>query len=320
MKVMILAAGLGTRLLPLSLLRPKVLTPLWGMTMLEYWIERLSREGTEAVIVNAFHLAKPLVDAVNGRRWPIPVEISLEGELLGTGGGIRFALDFFGDEPFLVVNGDILCLMDLAAFFANHQASGALVSLVMHDCTQFNNVVVNQTGDILGFGSEARALADSSAGTRLLAFTGIHCIRPDALASMENGKPGDILDAYRRLIASGAPPRAYLPESLVWREMGSLESYAALHAELAGLPPDAHPPLVTGGSVCIHPSSEISGDAVLKGYVVTGAGCRVGAGAYLEDVVLWDRVDVAQGALLKRCIVGDGARVTGNHLDEILVP
>ncbi|MHC1742107.1 MAG: sugar phosphate nucleotidyltransferase [Syntrophobacteraceae bacterium] len=319
MKAMILAAGLGTRLRPLSFIRPKVLTPLWGMTMLEYWMGRLAREGVEAVIVNAFHLSEPLVDGVKSRSWPIPVEVSLERELLGTGGGIRYALDFFGGECFLVINGDILCSMDLAAFYADHLDSGTLVSLVMHDCPEFNNVAVSQSGRILEFGKEARALAARSNDARLLAFTGIHCVRPEAFESLDIGKPGDILDVYRRLIARGEPPRAYLPASLVWREMGSLASYAVLHKELAVQPPDAYPPLVTGGAVRIHASSVVAEDVALSGYVVVGEGCRVGAGTVLEDVVLWDGVDVAEGSSLTRCIVGDGARVSGRHQDEVLV-
>ncbi len=319
MKAMILAAGLGTRLRPLSLTRPKVLTPLWGMTMLEYWIGRLSREGFEAVVINAFHLSQSLVDAVKGRSWPIPVTVSLERDLLGTGGGIRFALDFFRGEPFLVVNGDILCSMDLAAFVTDHRESGRLVSLVMHDCPEFNNVAVTEERSVLGFGKEAAALASGPNGAKLLAFTGIHCVWPEAVKSLEYGKPNDILDAYRHLIASGKPPRAYLPRGLVWREMGSLKSYAALHAELSCLPPGTHPPLVTGGSLKIHPSSELAQDVGLYGYVVIGAGCRVASGAVLEDVVLWDDVTVAEGASLARCIVGDGAHVTGRHEDEVLV-
>jgi mannose-1-phosphate guanylyltransferase len=157
-----------------------------------------------------------------------------------------------------------------------------------------------------------------SVGSRLLAFTGIHCVRPEALKSVAYGKPGDILDVYRHLIAAGQPPRAYLPRELCWREMGSIASYEALHAELAGLPPGAHPPLKTGRPDRIHPSAEVAEDAALSGYVVIGEQCRIASGAVLEDVILWDGVHVAAGARLKRCIVGDGARVSGEHRNVVL--
>jgi mannose-1-phosphate guanylyltransferase len=288
------------------------------MTMLEYWVRQLSRQGFEAVIVNAFHLSEQVLQAVKGRAWPIPVEVSLEQELLGTGGGIRYALDFFGDESFVVVNGDILCSMDLAAFFIDHEDSRALVSLMMHDHPVFNNVAVSKSSDVLGFGAEARALEADSVDIGLLAFTGVHCIRPEAVQSLRYGEPADILDAYRHLIALDVPPRAYVPNAPGWREMGSIRSYAALHAELAGLPPGAHPPLATGSAIRIHPSSRVADTAAFGGYVVIGENCRVSAGAVLEDAILWDGVTVAPNSTLIRCIVGDGAQVSGRRRDEVL--
>lgn len=319
MKAMILAAGLGTRLRPLSFTRPKVLTPFWGVTMLEYWIAQLARRGVEAAIVNACHLSGQVLDAIQGRSWPIPVEVSLERTLLGTGGGIRYALDFFGSDPFLVINGDILCTLDLASFHARHVDSGALVSLALHDHAAFNNVAVLESRQVLGFGREARGIQSDSPAIELLAFTGIHCLHREAVAGLRRGEPADILDVYRHLIAVGRPPRADLAQGFEWREMGSIGSYVALHAEWAGLPPGAHPPFATGSAVCIHPSSTVGEGAVLAGYVVMGENCRVEAGALLEDAILWDDVTVKAGAVLRRCVAGDGTFVSGSHQDEVLV-
>ncbi len=91
MRAMILAAGLGTRLLPLTNCRPKALAPLRGVTLLEFWIERLYRSGFDAVFLNAYHLKDRLAAAVSERQWPIPVTVLREPVLLGTGGGIRSA-------------------------------------------------------------------------------------------------------------------------------------------------------------------------------------------------------------------------------------
>lgn len=319
MKAMILAAGLGTRLRPLSLIRPKVLTPVRGMSMLDYWIHGLSRQGVEAVIVNAFHLAEQLTEAIRSRCWPIPVAVSLERDLLGTGGGIRYALDFFGAEPFLVINGDILCDVDLQRFYADHLGSRALVSLVLHDWPDFNNVAVNASRGVVGFGREAREAAARSIDTRLWAFTGIHCIQPEVLHPVGHGEAADILDIYRGLIASGQPPRSFFPSPLTWREMGSISSYAALHAESARLSPGVLAPLATGTPFQIDASAVIAPDVRLQGYVVIGRRCHIGSGAVLEDVILWDDVDVAAGAILRRCIVADGVRVSGEHRNGVLI-
>ncbi len=232
MKAMILAAGLGTRLRPLTHRRPKVLAPVWGLPMLEYWIFRLAHEGVESVVVNAYHLSEQVADAVRGCKWPIPVEVSLERTLLGTGGGIRYALDLLGSEPFLVINGDIVCALDLASFYRNHIDSGVCVSLALHDHEAFNNVAVSPSGAVLGFGKEAREMACASPAVELLAFTGIHCMDPEAVEDLPHGHTADILDVYRRWIARGRGPRAVRSWGLEWREMGSIESYVALHAEL----------------------------------------------------------------------------------------
>jgi mannose-1-phosphate guanylyltransferase len=287
--------------------------------MLHYWIDQLSAQGFEAVVVNAYHLSEQLVSAIRSRPWPIRVEVSLERNLLGTGGGIRYALDFFGDEPFVVVNGDILCDADLRAFHEDCARSESRVSLMLHDWPEFNNVAVESSRGVMGFGSDAKHLAARSSDTRLRAFTGIHCLRPDAVKSLARGKAADILDVYRELIAAGQPPRPFFPEALTWREMGSLASYAALHAELASLPAGVHPPLKTGTPVSIDPSADVSTTVSFKGYVVIGKNCVVGEGALLEDVILWDDVKVARGASLRRCVVADRARVSGLHHDEVLI-
>ena len=110
---MILAAGLGTRLRPLTLVRPKVLVPVAGVCVLDFWIRRLYDAGFEAVVINAYHLHERLVKAIQDRHWPIPVHVEVEPELLGTGGGIGNVLEFFEKQPFLVINGDIICNVPL---------------------------------------------------------------------------------------------------------------------------------------------------------------------------------------------------------------
>jgi mannose-1-phosphate guanylyltransferase len=161
MRAMILAAGQGTRLLPLTRVRPKVLSPVVGITMLEFWIHQLHQAGCEAVVVNAFHLHEKMVAAVEERTWPIPVQVLVEPLLLGTGGGLRNALDFFEDEPFVALNGDMLCNAPFQELYRQHLRSGRLVSLLMHDWPRFNNVAVGEDGQILGFGGEADRLPPS---------------------------------------------------------------------------------------------------------------------------------------------------------------
>ena len=320
MHAMILAAGLGTRLLPLTNSRPKALTPLRNVTMLEFWVENLSRRGFDALFLNAFHLGKHLAAAVSGKKWPVAVEVLHERVLLGTGGALRCAAERTEGAPFAVVNADVLCDADLGALYERHNRSGARVSLLLHDCPEFNNVAVSKDGFVSGFGKEAREILEKDKTTRAMAFTGIHFIDPSALSGVPFGSPADIIAIYRDLIAKGDPPAALLPQDFFWREMGSIESYAKLTRELAGLEPARLCPIETGNTVTIHPEASVDPGCRLEGSVVVGRGTRVCEGVSLENVILWDGVRVEKSSRLKDCIVADGMIVSGSHEGKVFAP
>jgi mannose-1-phosphate guanylyltransferase len=318
MRAMILAAGLGTRLRPLTMVRPKVLTPITGTCVLDFWIRRLHRAGFEAIVINAYHLSELLVAAVRNIRWPVPVHVRLEPVLLGTGGGIRNVLDFFEEEPFVVINGDIICDVPIPELQRQYVKSGSSVGLLMQDCPEFNNVAVDSHGCILGFGQEAVRLVNESRHRQCLAFTGIHIIHPGIFDGFSAGQPGDILTIYRKMIDAGYPPLALRIPSVFWREVGSIDRYRRLHEELGNLKENLVPPLQTGKKFWIDPEADVSPNAHLRGYVSVGRGSRVAEGGELENSILWDGVEVLPGSRLRNCIVADGVVVTGRHENEIL--
>jgi mannose-1-phosphate guanylyltransferase len=318
MRAMILAAGLGTRLRPLTLVRPKVLAPLMGTPVLDFWITRLHQAGIESVVINAFHMHDKLAKAVNDREWPIPVRLEVEHEIYGTGGGIRSVLDFFGDQTFVVLNGDIICDAPLEELHQEHIESGCPVSLLMHDFPQFNNVAVDQEEKILEFGEIARKMTGNGDGTDLMAFTGIHYINPSALEGVSPRSYSDIVSVYRRLLRDGSCIHALRRPGLFWREMGSVQSYVDLHQELSRLQVDALQPLQTGDAVVIHPEARIDPQAKLSGLVAVGRNSRISEGAVIESSILWDDVQVAPGAHLRNCVVADGVNVDGFNENKTL--
>ncbi len=318
MRAMILGAGLGTRLRPLTHVRPKPLVPVMGTRILDFWIHRLQAMGFEGIAVNAHHLASQISEAFSNSDLPVPIRVYEEDLLLGTGGGIRNALEYFEDEDFVVVNGDTLCDANLKNLMDQHLRSGEAATLVLHDYPEFNHVAV-ETGDrIVGFGEEARRMAREHGDIRLLAFTGIHFLNPGILRSMESGVPADILSIYRNLILEGRPPRAMVMQDLLWREMGTVEAYRALHAECSRWPAGALPPLKTGDPLALHPACEVAPDAQFMGFVAAGKGCRVHKGVALEDTILWDDVEIGEGSVLKGCIVTDGAAVAGSFEGKVI--
>ncbi|OIP92916.1 MAG: hypothetical protein AUK55_08885 [Syntrophobacteraceae bacterium CG2_30_61_12] len=315
MRVMLLAAGLATRLRPLSLARPKVLVPILGTTMLDYWRRRLAQTGCRALVINAFHLGDRLRAAVAERAWPFPVTVSVEQDLLGTGGGLRKALPALGDGPLVVVNGDILCDADLERLFEAHARSMAPASLLVHDCPPFNNVAVDSDDRIVEFGAPALRLAAGRPELRLLAFTGIHVIDSHILAPFPDGCFLDILQVHRQLIAQGRPPHALFQPGLYWREMGSLAAYFALNRELAAAVPGTVPELPCGEQRRLDPGCVVGTGAQLGGLVVLGNGTEVGAGAVLTNVIAWDGVRIAPRSRIGNCILADGAQVSGELND-----
>jgi len=321
MRAMILAAGLGTRLRPLTFVRPKALVPVLGMPVLDFWVERLASVGFDAVVVNAFHLTDALLRTVREGSWPIPVEVRVETDLLGTGGGIRNVLDFFRGEPLAVINGDVVSDADIKTLYRRHVESGAPASLVMHDCPPFNNVAVTKDGSVLGFGREAEALKEIRPDVAISAFTGIHFLNPDAAEALPAGERCSILSLYRELIERGSPPRAMFPDGLFWREMGSVDAYARLSEELCGAFREALKPLPTGRRIVVHPDVLLPAGAAgyFQGWAVIGRGCRIEEGSKLENVILWDDVRVTSGCRLKNCIVADGVTVRGDHENTVLV-
>jgi mannose-1-phosphate guanylyltransferase len=319
MLAMILAAGLGTRLRPLTLVRPKVLVPVSGMPVFEFLVHRLHQSGVEAVMVNAFQLKDEMVAAVRENKWPVPIHVRLEPILLGTGGGLRNFLDLMrADESFIALNGDIICDAPFDHLYRLHLDTGGRVSLLLHDCPEFNNVAVDPDDQILAFGREAVDLKKVRPELRLLAFTGIHFLDPSVLKDLPAGEPSEIIPVYRGLIERGEPPRALYHPGLFWRETGSIEAYFRLNIELAGMREGVLNPLATGRRICIHPRSHVSPGARLDGVVHVGKDSRIAEGSRLEDVIIWDGVDVRAGSRLRRCIVADGVTISGVHEGEVL--
>jgi mannose-1-phosphate guanylyltransferase len=288
-----------------------------GVSVLDFWTHRLHSMGFEAVALNAHHLASHVREAIHGVRQPLPIHLFEEEILLGTGGGIRNALELFEGEDFVVVNGDTLCDAPLGELLVEHRHGGEPVTLVLHDCPPFNNVAVRGRDRIVAFGAEARELARVRRDIRLLAFTGIHCLSPGLLEPMKRGVPVDILTVYRNLIERGHPLKGLVLDGLLWREMGSLDAYRALHAECARWPRGILEPLVTGQPHRVHPTCDLAPDVTLAGYVAAGSRCRLHRGVVLESTILWDDVEIGEGSVLKDCIVTDGVSIRGSFSGRV---
>lgn len=325
---MILAAGYGTRLRPLSDVRPKPLCPVWGEPLLDRWIQQALREGVRRVVINAHHMPHKLLEHLRTRKWSIPVHVIVEKVILGTGGGVRNALDLLGDEPFAVVNGDVAAEVSLRKLREKHETHGAPVTMLLCRTGRFDSVAVNSdhsrvTAFFQGGQAASQAFQESSpqSDKLLWTFSGIQIIDPSWLRPVPPGKPFHIIDLYREWIARGTAPAAVCCEKLWWHDTGSIDVYWNLHAAYGrhletgavflGIPPSG---------VRIHPSVRMDSSATLAGGVVLGEGSVVGEGCVLRNVVVWDRCVLKPQSVLENCIVTDGAVVSGTHGGKIFLP
>ena len=236
MKAMILAAGLGTRLLPLTEKKPKPLFPILDRPLIDILIRRLQSAGCEAVIINTHHLAHLIDEFIRAQAYSTPVATRYEPAILGTGGAIKNVEDFWDDEPFLVVNADIFTNIDLVKAYRFHLNHKHPVTLVVHDYAQFNHVWVDSRDHISGFGHTAPCPPpglESARGTlgptdaRQLAFTGIHVLDPQVLSFIPNGTFCNIIDAYCEMIHQGLTIKGFIARNHYWHDIGTITGYQA---------------------------------------------------------------------------------------------
>ncbi len=292
---MVLAAGLGLRLRPLTLLRAKPVVPVLGRPLLHFTLERLARAGVSEVMVNLHHLPGSVRRALgDGRAFGLRLRYSHERELLGTGGGPRRVRRFFGDQPALIVNGDVLFDYDLRELLRRHAVSGACATLLLRrnpDPARYSPVVCARGGRILSIAGRPRPARGS-----VSLFTGIHVLDPALFERLPAGPSDSVRDLYLPLLAEGARLRGERLRG-AWYDLGALAPYR-----------DAQLRLLRGRRELIHPRARVHPTARLRS-VVVGPDCVIEAGARVERSVLWDGVRVGAGAQVRRSILASRARL-----------
>jgi NDP-sugar pyrophosphorylase family protein len=234
MKAMVLAAGLGTRLRPLTNDRPKALVEIEGRTLLEITLARLGEFGVREVIVNAHHFADMIADYLAAKQdFGMRIELSREEFLLDTGGGLKQAAWFFRedsaerDQPFLLHNVDVLSTIDLSAMARLHNANQALATLAVQHRKSSRYLLLDEHEQLSGrrFEREDRnEIVRPSQPLQPLAFCGIHIISPRLLTLLTEEGEFSIIDAYLRLAASGEKLLAFRADGQYWRDLGTADS------------------------------------------------------------------------------------------------
>jgi len=295
MRAMILAAGLGTRLRPLSLEIPKPVIPVLGQPLCGHAMAFLREHGAESFLLNLHHGPETVRERVT--EWAagrFPVEFAHEPEILGTGGGIGNARAFLRGGTFVTANSDAVARFPLGEALARHRDRGALATLVLFPDPRkrYTPVRVREDGRIAGFGAAAPAASFEGF------YTGYLIAEPELLERIPRGRPSCIVrETLVPLIARGAPVCAFITEG-DFLDFGTPEDYLrgtlALLAKREG-----------DGSArsFVHPRSSIGNGATVGPDAVVEEGAVVGDGATVRRAILWPGAVVAPGAVVENGIL-----------------
>ncbi|WP_235401254.1 sugar phosphate nucleotidyltransferase [Rubrobacter aplysinae] len=327
---MVLAAGKGTRLFPLTGEIPKPMAPVVDTPIIEHIFGLLSGHGFDEAHVNVNYLADALLEAYSGPGHPegfsvngMSVYLNREEELTGTAGGVKRLQDQFG-ETFVVVSGDALTDVDLTGLVGFHREKGALATVALrrvYDTSEFGVVELDDESNIRGFQEKP----DPRDAISTLANTGIYVFEPEALNYVPEGEFADFArDIFPKLLEHGEKFVGYQGD-FYWSDIGTLAAYREAQYDVLsgrvkvrvpgksregdvwkGEDAQIHPTARLEGYVVIGRDAVIGRDVRIEGDVTVGADCWVRPGATIKRSILLPRASVGDGAYLEDCIVGHG--------------
>ena len=320
MKAMILAAGFGTRLKPLTNDLPKPLFPVLNRPILEHALHFLSTNGIKDIAINLHHKSEKIIDYFgDGKDFGVNLHFSKEEKILGTAGGIKKLQPFFQNETFLVINSDILADVDLKNVLKFHKDKNSKLTLVVRqdpNAEKYDSIQRIEEGRIVHF--LGHSIKNSEPTTQVM-FTGIQIMEPEIFARIpENKFCGTVEDVFPGMIQDELPVYSFLHKGY-WIDMGTSETYiqAQMDALVGKIPLKISPSQNTEEPLVVPPvhigkGCEISQDAQVGPYTVMGDGCRIRSGAVVKNSILWAEVTVGGGLTVQNSILGEGVAINKN--------
>ncbi len=311
-RAMVLAAGFGTRLRPLTDELPKPLVPLANRPLIAWSLDRLAAAGVQEVGINLHHRGQAIPTALgDGRRWGMRITWSNEEEILGTGGGIVRLRPFLQAGTFMVLNGDVLSAVDLSAALAFHRRGGFAATMVVRPLpagATFTALECDADGRLVAFKGLRR---DSRAARRACMFCGVHVLEPVLFDHLPASGFACVNDqGYTGMLSAGLDVGAFWYTG-PWFDLGTparyLQASGAVLSGRARLPGFEPPP----GGVLIDPDARVDPTAQLGPEVAVGAGCQVGPGARVSQSILWPGATVEPGARIETAIVTPDHTLSG---------
>jgi len=324
LQAMVLAAGYGTRLRPLTDERAKPAVPLLGRPLLDYPLSRLAALPVTRVVVNTHHLPRTVADALQPPPFALPLETIFEPEILGTGGGLKNAAARFADaENVILLNGDTVNEADLAAALDRHRATGALATLVLREderIARYGAVETDEQDAVL------RIAEAGAAGARRGLFTGAHLLSREIFGCLPPAKVFCIVrQVYRPLLArSPGAVRAFYTTARFF-DLGTAEDLLDASRTLLREPGASafalHGLTERAPGIRLHPTAIVPDSATLTAPLLVGPAVRLGEGVRIgPGVVLGAGATVRPGVTLEDCLVWENVTVKETQRRAVLTP
>lgn len=300
MKAMILAAGFGTRLWPLTVDRTKPAIPLLGKPLVGYVAEYLAGFGFNEVVVNLHHRPESVRKALgDGSKFNVKLHYVMEEKILGTSGALDNAKDLLSDDTFIVVNGKIVTDIDISKALETHKKTNAIATLVLLPNIKREKftVVHTENGKLKGFGGMPyiNSPSDNESGLNIpLMFTGIQILEPRIFDYIPKGVfSHSTTDVYPRAIENGELISVHVAEGS-WNELSTLNRYLEI-------------------SLLLNKN---------KNGVIMGNNNKISEQALVSDTILWDNVTIESDARVTHSIIGDGVLIKSNDTidNAVVVP
>jgi len=308
MKAMIMAAGVGSRLMPLTLSIPKPMIPMANRPLMENTVQLLRKYGMKDIIANLHHQGDVISNYfLAGEAWGLNMQYSPELELMGTAGGVK-KCEWFLDETFIVISGDALTDINLEELIKTHRQKGALATIALKQVDEvehFGVVVTDENGRIERFQEKPRpeeALSKT-------ANTGIYIFEPEIFKYIPKEEFYDFgKQVFPQLVQDQAPFYGHVIDDY-WCDVGNINTYRQAHADiLTGkvavnyngqlLPKDNQASLLLGDGV------RMGEDVEIRGQVIIGPGCQIGNKVCLENTVIWNDSIVGNQTIIRDAVVG----------------
>jgi mannose-1-phosphate guanylyltransferase len=311
----ILAAGLGTRLAPLTDLLPKPLVPVFHKPLLTFAFDSVIAAGFGEIAFNTHHLPGSFAEEFGFHPEYCGRSLTAFHEplLLDTGGGIRNARPGLGGGTFLVYNGDILADMPLKSLLERHRQSGALATLLLRRGGGKANVLFDPARGLI---RDLRGELGATDGTPVV-YSGIALFEQGIFDWIPTEGPYSVIDALIAAMRAGEYVGGLLVEEGLWIDLGTPASYLEAHRLLAA---GSHPSYLaeSGWPISVHPEATVFPGAVFEGVVSVAPGAVIGKNARIKDSVIWPGAIIGADAVIEDCVVSGRVPVGGHHRGGVL--